>query len=129
MISVDTNVLVRLLTNDDPAQARRAARIMEKEDIFIPKTVLLETEWVLRHAYKIERPNILTAFQTLLGLPNVSMETPQTVVLALSFYAEGLDFADALHLSSSKGADAFATFDKNLLRKADIVPSVRLIQP
>ena len=69
MISVDTNVLVRLLTNDDPAQARRAARIMEKEDIFIPKTVLLETEWVLRHAYKIERSNILTAFRTLLGLP------------------------------------------------------------
>jgi predicted nucleic-acid-binding protein len=129
MISVDTNVLVRLLTNDDPAQARRAARIMEKESIFIPKTVLLETEWVLRHAYKIEVPNILTAFRTLLGLPKVSMETPQTVVLALSFYAEGLDFADALHLASSKGADAFATFDKNLLKKADIVPSVRLIQP
>ncbi len=44
-------------------------------------------------------------------------------------FGEGLDFADALHLSSSKGADAFATFDKNLLKKADMVPSVRLIQP
>jgi predicted nucleic-acid-binding protein len=129
MISVDTNLLVRLLTNDDPIQAKRAARIMEKEDVFIPKTVLLETEWVLRHAYKIERTKILESFQKVLGLPNVSMENPQTVVLALSFYAEGLDFADALHLASSKGADGFATFDKNLLKKADTVSSVRLIQP
>jgi predicted nucleic-acid-binding protein len=129
MISVDTNVLVRLLTNDDPIQAQRAARIMEKENVFVPKTVLLETEWVLRHAYKIERPNTLQAFHKLLGLPNVSVENPETVSRALLLYAEGLDFADALHLASSKDADGFATFDKNLLKKADRISSVRLIQP
>jgi len=59
MIAVDTNLLVRLLTSDDPDQARRAARIMESDDIFIPKTVMLETEWVLRHAYGIEKVNII----------------------------------------------------------------------
>ncbi len=52
MISVDTNLLVRILTNDDPIQARRAVRILRSDDIYIPKTVLLETEWVLRHAYE-----------------------------------------------------------------------------
>jgi predicted nucleic-acid-binding protein len=44
MIAVDTNLLVRILTNDDPNQARRAVKILKSDDIFISKTVLLETE-------------------------------------------------------------------------------------
>jgi predicted nucleic-acid-binding protein len=50
MIGVDTNLLVRILTDDDPMQARRAANVLQSGDIFITKTVLLETEWVLRYA-------------------------------------------------------------------------------
>jgi len=42
------------LTSDDSGHAWRAAKIMESHDIFIPKTVILETEWVLRHAYCIK---------------------------------------------------------------------------
>jgi predicted nucleic-acid-binding protein len=53
MIAVDTNLLVRILTNDDPIQARRTVKILKSDEIFIPKMVLLETEWVLRHAYEI----------------------------------------------------------------------------
>ena len=53
MIAVDTNVLVRLLTGDDPAQTRRAADLFAQESILIPKTVLLETEWVLRYRYEL----------------------------------------------------------------------------
>ena len=49
MIAVDTNLLIRLLTNDDPLEAKRALRVMENDDIFIPKTVLIETQRVLRH--------------------------------------------------------------------------------
>lgn len=49
MIAVDTNLLIRLLTNDDPLEAKRALRVMENDDIFIPKTVLIETRCVLRH--------------------------------------------------------------------------------
>ena len=62
MIAVDTNLLVRILTNDDPIQARRALKILKNDEIFIPKTVLLETEWVLRHAYEIGRSNIIIGF-------------------------------------------------------------------
>lgn len=58
MISVDINLLVRILTNDDPNQARRAVKILESDAIFTPKTVLLETKWVLWHAYEIRRSNI-----------------------------------------------------------------------
>ena len=128
MIPVDTNLLVRLLTSDDPDQARRAARIMESDDIFIPKTVMLETEWVLRHAYGIEKVNIIKGFQRLLGLRNVSVEYPDNLIQAISWHEDGLDFADALHLASSKRADKFATFDSALIKKARQASSIQVIK-
>ena len=118
MIAVDTNLLVRLLTKDDPEQAKRAAKIMESDDILIPKTVILETEWVLRHAYGIYKEAITKGFQKMMGLPNVQVENQQTVFLAISWYESGLDFADALHLASSMKADKFVTFDKARVKKA-----------
>jgi predicted nucleic-acid-binding protein len=112
MIAVDTNLLARVLTHDDPDQARRAERILESEKVFIPKTVILETEWVLRFAYGIETNHILTGFKRLLGLPNVRVEDPDAVIQAISWFEHGLDFADALHSASSQKAERFATFDK-----------------
>ena len=129
MIAVDTNLLVRLLTSDDPSQARRAAKIMESDDIFIPKTVMLETEWVLRHAYGIKKINIIKGFQRLLGLRNVEVEDPDNVIQAISWYDSGLDFADALHLASSKRAEKFATFDSALTKKAGQVSSIQVMKP
>jgi predicted nucleic-acid-binding protein len=129
MIAVDTNLLVRLLTYDDPGQARRAAKIMESDTIFIPKTVLLETEWVLRHAYGIGKTKIIEAFQRLLGLKNVSVEDPEIMQQAVVWYESDLDFADALHLASSKGAEKFATFDTALVKKARHISAVQVIKP
>jgi predicted nucleic-acid-binding protein len=129
MIAVDTNVLVRLLAEDDPDQAKRATRLFGENEIFIPKTVMLETEWVLRHAYGIERKGILKAFQRLMGLSNVKIEDHQTMSVAVSWYNKEFDFADALHLASSRDAEGFATFDKSLLRKAGQVSSVNVIAP
>ncbi|GIX27400.1 MAG: hypothetical protein KatS3mg123_1281 [Burkholderiales bacterium] len=119
MIAVDTNVLARFLTNDDPAQAARALKLMKRGGIFIPKTVLLELEWVLRGGYKYDRQAILKAMEDLLGLPNVSAEDSVEVTEALKRYEAGLDFADALHLSSSAAAALrFATFDGKLAKRA-----------
>jgi hypothetical protein len=59
MIGVDADLLVRILTDDDPIQARRTAKVLQCNDIYIAKTVLLETEWVLRYAYEIEKANII----------------------------------------------------------------------
>ena len=128
MIAVDTNVLVRLLTNDDPRQARRAAKLMESDDIFIPKTVLLETEWVLRHAYGIDKNVILEGFQKMLGLPNVTVEDPQAMAQAISWCARGVEFADALHLASGIKADKFATFDRTFANKAEKFSLVEIIK-
>ena len=62
---------------------RRVLKILNTDDIFIPKTVLLETEWVLRHAYEIDRSNIISGFQKLLGLSNVNVEDPDTIYQAI----------------------------------------------
>ena len=128
MISVDTNLLVRILTNDDPSQARRAVKILKSDDIYIPKTVLLETEWVLRHAYEIGRFDIAVGFQKLLGLPNVSVEDPDSIYQAISWYENKFDFADALHLASSRRCESFATFDSSLIKKAQQFSSMEMIK-
>jgi len=129
MIAVDTNLLIRLLTKDDPNQAKRAAKVMETNDIFIPKTVMLETEWVLWHAYGIDKGAIAKGFQKMMGLPNVSVEDQQTVFQAISWYESGLDFADALHLASSMKADGFVTFDKAFIKKARELISIDITLP
>ena len=129
MIAVDTNLLVRLLTKDDPGQAIRAAKIMESDEIFIPKTVILETEWVLRHAYEIDKAAIMKGFEKLMGLPNVRVEDQQAVFQAISWYESGLDFADALHLASSVKADRFVTFDNGFIKRAQKLISFEISQP
>ncbi len=129
MIAVDTNILVRLLTKDDLSQAKRAAKVMESDDIFIPKTVILETEWVLRHAYGIDNGAIMKGFQKMMGLPNVRVEDQQAVFQAISWHESGLDFVDALHLSSSMKADKFVTFDNAFIKKARKLISIDITGP
>ena len=118
MHAVDTNVLVRLLTGDDVAQTKRVAALFTKEAIYIPKTVLLETEWVLRRLYGLERKAVTSAFRKVAGLANVKIENPLVITQALQWCDGGMDFADALHLASSRGSEKFATFDVQLKKSA-----------
>ena len=129
MIAVDTNLLVRILTKDDLRQAKRAAKIIESDDILIPKTVILETEWVLRHAYGINKGAIVEGFQKMMGLPNVHVEDQQAVFQAIAWYESNLDFADALHLASNMKADKFVTFDKTFIKKARQFTSIDIALP
>jgi predicted nucleic-acid-binding protein len=129
MHAVDTNVLVRLLIGDDAAQSKRAAALFKKESIFIPKTVLLETEWVLRRLYRLERATVVGSLRKLGGLGNVEFEQPLVVAQALQWCEGGMDFADALHLASSHVASKFATFDRQMKKDAppESKPVVRLL--
>jgi predicted nucleic-acid-binding protein len=117
MIAVDTNVLVRLLTWDEPEQAAQAKALFSANDIFVSKTVLLETEWVLRSLYALDEARIAGALRGLLGLPRLRCEDRNAVDLALGCFEHGLDFADALHLTSSVGASGFATFDQRFRKR------------
>ena len=127
MIAIDTNVVVRLLTNDDPAQAARAADFLARERVLVPKTVLLETEWVLRYSYELPSSAVLAAFRKLLGLPQVAAEDATAIARALELYEGGMDFADALHLASARDATAFATFDTHLAKRAGRESTVRVL--
>ncbi len=119
MIAVDTNVLARVITNDDPAQASRAAKLLARPDrVFVPKTVVLELEWVLRSAYGIDRQGIAAAIHRLQDLSNAEIEDDSVVALALTWYEAGMDFADALHLASAGPDLDFATFDAALRKRA-----------
>jgi len=127
VIAVDTNVVVRLLTQDHPAQAARAVEIFRSGRVFIPKSVLLETEWVLRYSYELGSDAILRALRGVLGLPNVSVEDPVTTVTAMALFEQGLEFADALHVASSSPADRFVTFDARLVKRAKDVTPVAVV--
>lgn len=119
MIALDTNVLVRCLTLDDPRQLPAAEALLSHANgVFVAKTVLLELEWVLRAAYKLARPTIHAAIGKLLGLPNLSVECPSQIVQALDGYAHGLDFADALHLAASGADEGLFTFDAQFAKAA-----------
>ena len=111
-------MLVRLLVNDDEAQGSRARALFEIEEIWIGKTVLLETFWVLRSVYDFADIAISRAIEGALGLPRVQAEDSERVELALAAVAHGIDIADALHVATTPGdARAFATFDKDLARR------------
>ena len=129
MVTLDTNVWVRYLTNDDVLQARRALMLIEQSDaVFLPKTVLLELEWVLRAAYRIKPAVIHASLLQILGLPMVIAESVGQVSAALDFYAQGYDFADALHLASSDTTEAFYTFDERFVRKGKhAMPPVMMV--
>ena len=131
MIALDTSVVVRVLTADDPTQLAAARRAMQSGALFLSKTVLLETEWVLRYSYEIGRTEIGDALRTLIRYRRMEVEDLPVVIEALSWHAEGMDFADALHLSSSKRADRLATFDRQLAAAAaalGCVPRVKLLR-
>ena len=130
MIACDTNVLVRIVTNDQPEQAQRAAELLLHHPIFISKTVILELEWVLRYSYDLERSVILATLQKILATDNFTVEQCLAIEQALLWYERGMDFADALHLACSCHADKFVSFDKKLIKKAiNLNIGIVLVEP
>ena len=118
-VALDTNVLVRLLVNDDPSLAQRAAAVIDASPgCYVPITVTLELEWVLRGAYKLPRDAVVTAFEGLLAIRHLHLEQEDLVRRALGWHRMGLDFADALHLARSEGCDALISFDRPLAQLA-----------
>ena len=127
MIAIDTNVLVRLLVWDDPEQAAQAKALIGGQDVFVSKTVLLETEWVLRSLYGLKASQIIAALRGVVGLPRMRCEDPDAVVMALGCFEQGLDFADALHLSSSRAKGRFATFDQRFRKRGQGICPVEIV--
>lgn len=118
MIAVDTNVLARFLLKDHPAQFRRAVAVLQSGDeIFIPVTVLLELAWVLK-SREVTSEEIAASLRGIMTLPHVRLQHAESIRAALGWADEGMDVADALHLSLSAKASRFVTFDTTLRRSA-----------
>lgn len=128
MIAFDANMLVRAVVADHPAQVGVVRRLMAGNTVFISRTVLLETEWVLRSRYKKNRAELLAFFTALLEAENAELEAAPAVSLALDWYAQGADFADALHLAVC-GTSVMHTFDRDFClaaRESDTAPEVQV---
>lgn len=129
MLAVDTNILVRYVTRDHAEQSPRAKRLVDTEDSFVATTVLLETEWVLRSSYGFSRAEIASALRLFAGMPRVALESPAIAAQALDWLERGIDFADGLHLAAAADCDAFASFDRQLVNRAERVGAVRVRVP
>ena len=127
MIAVDTNVVVRLLVNDDERQGAKARRLFESDDVWIGATVLLEAAWVLESVYGLDGVEAAESLDRLLGLPNVCVETPGAIATALAAAKQGVELADALHLCRAPEDSVFATFDRALGKSARGLRSIRAL--
>ena len=118
MRAIDTNVLVRAIVNDDTVQSARAIALLTDHDIYIPVTVVLELEWVLRSRYAFAPKVVAQAISKITALGNVVVGERAAVLSAASKAAQGWDFADALHLALSEGCEDFTTLDADLVKRA-----------
>ena len=134
MIAVDTNILARFYC-DDPNDAEvkrqrpRARRVMlESPALFVPLTVVLELEWVMRGFYGVEPEAFCLTIEHLLGMPHVTVERWEAVKDAIGLHRQGFDFADALHWVCSAACSRFVTFDdRGFVKRAKrlkLVPEV-----
>ena len=99
MLAIDTNLIVRYLVGDEPAQAVRARRLIDNNDVFVCTTVMLETEWVLRSAYGLPAAQCARSLTDFAGFPRVTLEDAAAVAKALAWMRLHIYFADALHLA------------------------------
>ncbi len=118
MLAVDTNVILRLIVEDDPEQMRAVRLLLRKEAFWVSKSVLLETMWVLRRGYKNDRSVIQELLESLIDMENVHVEDESEVIEALDLMSHGVDPADAMHLASAPHGTKFVTFDRDLVRTA-----------
>jgi len=112
-ITTDTNVLIRAAVQDDPHQARQAAKLLQEANfVAVPVPVLCEFVWVLRRGYKKSSSEISDAIHRLMNSANVVMNRP-AIELGLSVLDAGGDFADGViaYEGDWLGADEFVSFD------------------
>ena len=119
MIALDTNLLLRLLTHDDPAQLAALGRFFTAhpgETFLVPDVVLAEAVWTLRSGFRWDRPQIAAALRRLAGKPDVEFADRDHVAAALKALEAGGDFADELIVGRARedGCASLATFDTAL---------------
>lgn len=126
---VDTNILVRHLTGDPPAQARRATRFLEEaDDLLLPDLILAEVAYVLESFYEVARAQVASTLRAILAFPAIRVVDAELLQRAIEVYeVHRLDFADAYLVASAErtGVGAIASFDRAL----DRIGTIRREEP
>jgi predicted nucleic-acid-binding protein len=132
LVGLDTNVVIRLLVNDDPEQHRAAlafgAGLGKEYEAFLPLIAVLELDWALRAKLGFTRKQASFAIDRLLHTRGLIVEHHDLVVKALQLVnAENADFSDALIAGRAKecGCDKVVTFDR---KAAEKIPEMELLQ-
>lgn len=120
MPALDTNALVRYVVEDDVAQLAAAKRLIRKcvsegQTLFVPVTVTLELEWVLRSSFEYAKDEVMQVLSSLFSAAELTFESEHALEVALQLYRKGpADFADCLHiaLAAQAGELPLWTFDK-----------------
>lgn len=118
MIGLDTNVIVRYLTQDDPGQAARATEVFhtltDDQPGFVPTLVWAELYWVLTRSYGISASDVVDRLAALAEADEIRAESPSGVARAVAATRRGADFADALIDASARHAacQEVVTFDR-----------------
>ena len=128
MVGLDTNVLVRYIMQDDPAQSARASAVIESLSLdqpgFISLVAVVELVWVLGGSYKLQRVQIAAALDTLLRSKELVLDRAEVVAQALRGYRAGsADFADELiaRIATAAGCSHTLSFDAKAVKSAGMV--------
>jgi predicted nucleic-acid-binding protein len=124
MPALDTNVLVRYVVHDDSGQLAAAKRLItrcvaEGQPLFVPVTVTLELEWVLRASFGYDKGDVLQVLSNLFSAAELTFQCERALEVALQLYREAAaDFADCVHiaLAAEVGEQPLWTFDRGAAR-------------
>ena len=124
---IDTNLLVRYLTDDDPQKAKAVDVLLNRAAkgelrILIPSIVVAELVWVLESSYKMIVDEIAKLVEAILNTPGIDVQDKRIIKAALSLYrTKEIDLIDAwiIEFAKAKGANRIYTFDKKHFRDAE----------
>jgi predicted nucleic-acid-binding protein len=118
-ITTDTNLLVRVIVRDDPAQAQTALDVLENAElVVISPTCFCEFAWVLDRVYRLSRDQIALSVRVIMDRANVVTDTV-TVTAGLRMLDEGGDFADGVIAAAGAGmgGETFVSFDRKAIAR------------
>ncbi len=126
---LDTNVLIRHLTGDPPAQARRATAFLEQADeLLVPDLIVAEVVYVLESFYEVKPKRVAELVRAVIAFPVIVVVDEPMLLRALEVYeVERIDFAEAYLVASAEasGVESIASFDRSI----DRVTTIRRIEP
>ncbi len=132
-IFLDTNIILRYLTWDDPRKAKKCEALFKrasagKEILYTTVLVMAEVVWTLEKAYKLSRNEIVSYMQQILNTPNIELKEKDVLLGAISLYGlKKIDFIDAYNaiFMAAEKINSIYSYDAHF----DLIPSLKRLEP